>query len=42
MNIEQKYIAQARQLWPELEWIKDIDLKEKQLSPGLWLYREVF
>jgi len=29
MNIEQKYIDQARQLWPELEWIKDIDLKEK-------------
>lgn len=29
MNIEQKYINQARQLWPELEWIIDSDLKEK-------------
>jgi putative nucleotidyltransferase with HDIG domain len=29
MNIEQKYIDQARKLWPELDWIKDSDLKEK-------------
>ena len=31
MNIEQKYIDQACQLWPELEWIKDKDLKEKTM-----------
>lgn len=29
MNIEQKYMDEARQLWPELEWIKSHDLKEK-------------
>ncbi|MEI6060972.1 MAG: HDIG domain-containing metalloprotein [Bacteroidota bacterium] len=29
MNIEQKYLVQAQELWPELEWIKDTDLKEK-------------
>ena len=29
MNIESKHIAQARQLWPELEWIHNNDLKEK-------------
>ena len=29
MNIESKYFEQARQLWPELEWIHNNDLKEK-------------
>ncbi len=29
MNIDKKYIDEARLLWPELEWIKDYDLKEK-------------
>lgn len=29
MNIEPKYIAEARELWPELEWITNKELKEK-------------
>ena len=29
MNIDVKYIEQARKLWPELNWINDSDLKEK-------------
>ncbi len=42
MNIEQKYMDQARQLWPELEWIKDHDLKEKAtLTWALALQRSV-
>jgi putative nucleotidyltransferase with HDIG domain len=42
MNIEQKYIDQARQLWPELEWIIDNDLKEKTtLTWALALQRSV-
>ncbi len=42
MNIEQKYIDQVRQLWPELEWIKDCDLKEKTtLTWALALQRSV-
>jgi putative nucleotidyltransferase with HDIG domain len=42
MNIEQKYITQACQLWPELEWIKDGDLKEKTtLTWALALQRSV-
>ena len=27
--IDKKYIDQARELWPELEWINDAGLKEK-------------
>ena len=27
MNIEPKFVVQARELWPELEWITDLDLK---------------
>lgn len=27
--IDKKYVDQARELWPELEWIKDAGLKEK-------------
>jgi putative nucleotidyltransferase with HDIG domain len=42
MNIEQKFIVQARELWPELEWIKDPDLKEKTtLTWALALQRSV-
>jgi putative nucleotidyltransferase with HDIG domain len=42
MKIEQKYIDQARQLWPELEWIKNSDLKEKTtLTWALALQRSV-
>jgi len=42
MNIEQKYIDQATKLWPELEWIKDGDLKEKTtLTWALALQRSV-
>lgn len=29
INIESKYVDQARELWPELEWIQDAGLKEK-------------
>jgi hypothetical protein len=29
IEIEPKFIEQAKQLWPELEWIKNNDLKEK-------------
>ena len=32
MNIETKFIDQANQLWPELEWITDGDLREKTLK----------
>ncbi|HRY31903.1 MAG TPA: HDIG domain-containing protein [Bacteroidales bacterium] len=28
-HIEEKYILQARELWPELEWITDAKLKEQ-------------
>lgn len=42
MNIEPKYIDQAKKLWPELEWIKNIDLKEKTtLTWALALQRSV-
>lgn len=42
MNIEQKFIDQACKLWPELEWIKDSDLKEKTtLTWALALQRSV-
>lgn len=42
MNIEQKYIVQARELWPELEWITDSGLKEKTtLTWALALQRSV-
>ncbi len=42
MNIEPKYLEQARKLWPELEWIKDTDLKEKTtLTWALALQRSV-
>ena len=42
MNIEPKYLEQARKLWPELEWIKDSDLKEKTtLTWALALQRSV-
>lgn len=42
MNIEQKYMTQARHLWPELEWITDSDLKEKTtLTWALALQRSV-
>jgi putative nucleotidyltransferase with HDIG domain len=42
MNIEQKYLDQARQLWPELEWITNYDLKEKTtLTWALALQRSV-
>lgn len=27
-QVENKYIDQAKQLWPELEWIKDAELRE--------------
>ncbi|MEI6576908.1 MAG: phosphohydrolase [Bacteroidota bacterium] len=29
MTIETKYILQARELWPELEWISDLNLREQ-------------
>jgi putative nucleotidyltransferase with HDIG domain len=42
MNIEPKYLEQARKLWPELEWIKNTDLKEKTtLTWALALQRSV-
>lgn len=42
MNIEPKYIDQAKKLWPELEWIKNTDLKEKTtLTWALALQRSV-
>lgn len=42
MNMDTKYIKQACQLWPELEWIKDPDLKEKTtLTWALALQRSV-
>ena len=31
-NIEQKFKKQAKQLWPELEWIKNSDLREKTMN----------
>lgn len=42
MKIEQKFIEQAQQLWPELEWIKDNELKEKtKLTWALALQKSV-
>ncbi len=42
MNIEPKYIEQAKKLWPELDWIKNTDLKEKTtLTWALALQRSV-
>jgi len=42
MNIEPKFIEQAKKLWPELEWIKNTDLKEKTtLTWALALQRSV-
>ena len=42
MNIEPKYIEQAKKLWPELDWINNTDLKEKTtLTWALALQRSV-
>ena len=42
INILITMTEEIREIWPELEWISDKELREKTARPGNWPLNEVF